>query len=63
MQTSTNATPIITASSGLIFIPLVSSSKNRSRPALWAGIGDVLSRLFSLFLLMVFLSYHFLETT
>lgn len=40
-------------SSGLIFMPLVSSSKNLSRPALAAGIGALLSRLFSLLLLLM----------
>ena len=33
--------------SGLIFTPGVSSSKNRSKPALAAGIGDSRLRLFS----------------
>ena len=52
MQAIINATPIITASSGLTLMPLVSSSKNLSSPALWAGMGDLLSRFFSLLLLM-----------
>jgi len=34
--------------SGLILIPWVSSSKKRSSPALAAGMGELLSRLFSL---------------
>ena len=37
-----------TAISGLILIPWVSSSKKRSSPALAAGIGELLSRRFSL---------------
>jgi len=41
------AAPRITTSSGLTFGPGVSSSKNRSNPALAAGIGALLSRLFS----------------
>jgi len=56
MQTSTNATAMITASSGFTLMPLVSSSKNLNNPALWAGIGDFLSRFFSLLLLMVVVS-------
>ena len=52
MQVITSATPMPTASSGFTFMPSVSSSKNLSRPALWAGMGDLLSRFFSLFLLM-----------
>jgi hypothetical protein len=38
----------ITTISGLILIPWVSSSKKRSSPALAAGIGELLSRRFSL---------------
>jgi len=53
MQTSTNATARITAISGFTLMPLVSSSKNLNKPALWAGMGDLLSRFFSLLLLMV----------
>jgi len=56
MQTSTSATARITASSGFTLMPLVSSSKNLNKPALWAGIGDFLSRFFSLLLLMVVVS-------
>jgi len=56
MQNSTNATAKVTASSGFTLMPLVSSSKNLSRPALWAGMGDLLSRFFSLLLLMVVVS-------
>ena len=56
IQIRTNATPMITASSGLTLMPLVSSSKNLNKPALWAGIGDFLSRFFSLLLLMVVVS-------
>ena len=37
-----------TMSSGLILIPWVSSSKKRSSPALAAGMGELLSRRFSL---------------
>ena len=39
---------IIKTTSGPTLIPGVSSSKNRSRPALAAGIGDSRLRLFSL---------------
>jgi len=56
MQVITKATAIITASSGFTLMPRVSSSKNLSRPALWAGMGDFLSRFFSLFVLMVWFS-------
>ena len=52
IQTIISATPKIMANSGFTFMPLVSSSKNLSSPALWAGIGAFLSRFFSLFLLM-----------
>jgi len=56
MQTSTNATAMVTASSGFTLMPLVSSSKNLNRPALWAGMGDFLSLFFSLLRLMVVVS-------
>ena len=56
MQVSTKATAMITASSGLTFMPSVSSSKNLNKPALWAGMGDFLSRFLSLLLLMVVVS-------
>jgi hypothetical protein len=38
----------ITMTSGLSWMPFVSSSKNRSSPALAAGIGAPVSRLFFL---------------
>jgi len=60
MQVITSATPMPTASSGFTFMPCVSSSKNLSRPALWAGMGDFLSRFFSLFLLMAVSRFHFI---
>ena len=63
MQASTNATPMTTASSGFTLIPLVSSSKNLSSPAPWAGIGALLSRLFSLLLLMVVVSLALFYTS
>jgi len=43
-----SATLSTTTISGRILIPWVSSSKKRSKPALAAGIGELLSRLFSL---------------
>ena len=52
MHAIISATAKITTNSGLTFMPRVSSSKNRSRPALCAGMGALLSRFFSLFLLM-----------
>ena len=44
-------------------MPLVSSSKNLSSPALWAGIGDFLSPFFFFLLLMMVLFYDFLEAS
>lgn len=44
---ATRATPDITTSCGLSFIPGVSSSKKRRRPALAAGIGASSLLLFS----------------
>jgi hypothetical protein len=46
--TATSPIDIMMTSSGLILIPGVSSSKNRSKPALAAGMGDSLLRRFSL---------------
>ena len=43
---TTNATVKIITISGLTFTPRVSSSKNRSRPALCIGIGAFFSRFF-----------------
>ena len=63
MQTIISATAKITANSGFTFTPLVSSSKNLNSPALWAGIGDFLSRFFPFFLLMMVLFYDFLEAS
>ena len=61
MQATISATAKITASSGFTFTPLVSSSKNLSSPALWAGIGAFLSPFF-LFLLLMMVPFHgFLE--
>lgn len=54
MQVIIRATAKIMANSGFTFMPLVSSSKNLSSPALWAGIGAFFSRFFSLFLLMTY---------
>jgi len=48
MAVISSATAKATTSSGLTFMPFVSSSKNRSNPALAAGIGALLSRLFCL---------------
>lgn len=45
--TATRPIDIMITTSGLIFTPGVSSSKNRSKPALAAGIGDSRLRLFS----------------
>lgn len=61
MQTIINATAKNIASSGFTFTPLVSSSKNLSSPALWAGIGDFLSRFFLFLLLMMGLLHDLLE--
>lgn len=63
MQTIISATAKNTASSGFTFMPLVSSSKNLSSPALWAGIGDFLSLFFLFFLLMMGLFHDFLEAS
>jgi hypothetical protein len=63
MQVIISATAKIIASSGFTFMPLVSSSKNLSSPALWAGIGDFLSPFFFFLLLMVVLFYGFLEAS
>jgi len=63
MQTITNATAMATASSGFTFIPRVSSSKNLSSPALCIGMGDFLSRFFSLFVLMVVVSLALFYTS
>jgi hypothetical protein len=46
----------IMVNSGFTFMPLVSSSKNLSSPALWAGIGAFLSSFFLLLLLIVAVS-------
>jgi len=43
-----NATARITTSSGRTLMPFVSSSKNRSNPALAAGMGELLSLFFFL---------------
>ncbi len=59
MQVIISATAKITASSGFTFMPLVSSSKNLSSPALWAGIGDFLSPFFFFLLLMMALFLWF----
>jgi len=48
MAVINSATVKATTSSGLTFMPFVSSSKNRSSPALAAGMGALLSRFFSL---------------
>lgn len=63
MQATISATAKITASSGFTFMPLVSSSKNLSSPALWAGIGALLSPFFFFLLLMMILFYDFLEAS
>ena len=63
MQVIISATAKITASSGFTFMPLVSSSKNLSSPALWAGIGDFLSTFFLFLVLMMVLFYDFLEAS
>ena len=52
MQVTISAIARIMASSGFTFMPLVSSSKNLNSPALWLGIGAVLSPFFFLLLLM-----------
>ena len=49
---TTNATVKIITISGLTFTPRVSSSKNRSRPALCIGIGAFFSRFFFRLLLI-----------
>ena len=51
-ETTMKATTRISRSSGLTFNPSVSSSKNLSSPALWAGMGALLSSLFFLRLLI-----------
>jgi len=63
IQVITKATAMITASSGFTLMPRVSSSKNLSRPALWAGMGDFFSRFFSLLLLMVVVSLALFYTS
>jgi hypothetical protein len=63
MQIIISATAKNTASSGFTFMPLVSSSKNLSSPALWAGIGDFLSPFFFLLLLMIDLLHDFFEAS
>jgi hypothetical protein len=63
MQVIISATAKIMASSGFTFMPLVSSSKNLSSPALWAGIGDFLSPFFFFLLLMIGLFCNFLEVS
>lgn len=61
MQAITSATAKITASSGLTLMPRVSSSKNLNSPALWGGMGDLLSRFFPFLLLMIgFPAFYFL---
>jgi len=49
-----STTERITTNSGRIFIPWVSSSKKRSRPALAAGIGARFARLFPLRLSLIY---------
>jgi hypothetical protein len=63
MQVIISAIAKIMASSGFTFMPLVSSSKNLSSPALWAGIGDFLSPFLFFLLLMIVLFYRFLEAS
>ena len=63
MQTIISVIARITANSGFTFMPLVSSSKNLSSPALWAGIGDLLSPFFFFLLLMMVPFYDFLEAS
>jgi len=63
MQATISATAEITASSGFTFMPLVSSSKNLSSPALWAGIGAFLSPFFFFVLLMTVPFYGLLEVS
>ncbi len=63
MHAIISATAKTTASSGLTFMPLVSSSKNLSNPALWAGMGDFLSPFFFFLLLIMGLFYDFLEAS
>ena len=53
---TTNATVKIITISGLTFTPRVSSSKNRSRPALCIGIGAFFSRFFFRVLLIMMAS-------
>jgi len=47
-----NAMVRMRSTSGFTFMPWVSSSKKRSNPALWAGMGAFFSRFFSLLVLM-----------
>jgi len=63
MQAIISAIARIMANSGFTFMPLVSSSKNLSSPALWAGIGAFLSLFFDFLLLMMVLFYDFLEAS
>lgn len=63
MQTIISVIARITANSGFTFTPLVSSSKNLSSPALWAGIGALLSRFFLFLLLIMVPFYDFLEAS
>lgn len=56
MQTIISVIARIMVNSGFTFMPLVSSSKNLSSPALWDGIGAFLSPFFFLLLLIVAVS-------